>query len=109
MVIEGGGLIPSKVRGPLNVLLYVFIVGQFLVLLNVMRQAEQHNSLPFRAFFLPFLYLGPAIIGFAFRQHIRALLEKGLLSREALNGCGDWITCLLCMVYGSILEFRLLH
>jgi hypothetical protein len=47
-------------------------------------------------------------VGFCFRRRIVSLSRKGLLSAEIANVCFDWITCILLVVYGILLEFRAL-
>jgi hypothetical protein len=109
MRIEGRGLVSAGLRKTLNILLYSFICVQYIVLLFVIREAGQQHRLPFRTLMLPILYFAPLAIGFGFRQHIRVLSNKELLSAGVANVCYDWITCILCIVYGILLEFRWLR
>ena len=105
---ERGLMINSRFRMPLNLMLYLFIAVQYAVLFLLMRQARLLHPPSFRTVLLPILYLCPLAIGLGFKQHVRLLLQRGLLSSTAANICGDWITGLLCVVYGILLEFRLL-
>jgi|HubBroStandDraft_2_1064218.scaffolds.fasta_scaffold192247_2 hypothetical protein len=108
MKIDGRGLISARLRRPVSFLLYSFIVIQWIVLLSVIRQEGQNHPLTFRTLLLPVLYLGPLAICFAFRQHIGVLRRKALLTVEITSLCNDWITVVLFMVYGILLDFRAL-
>jgi len=108
MRIEGRGLIGTRLRKPPNLLLYLFIAIQYIVLLSLIHQAAQEHSLRFKTPVLAILYLGPLAVGFCFRQRIVSLSRNGLLSAEIANVCFDWITCMLLVVYGILLEFRAL-
>lgn len=105
---ERGLMITARLRTPLNFMLYLFIAAQYVVLFLVMRQARQQHLLSIGALFLPILYLCPLAVGLGFKQHIKLLLRKGFLSARAAYICTDWITCMLCIVYGILLEFRVL-
>jgi len=106
MRIAAYGLIPARLRRPVNVLLYAFIVIQYVVLFLIMRQTGHQRPLPIGTMLLPVLYLGPVAICFGFRQRIGTLRRKDLLTEEVMNLCYDWITVALFMVYGIILDFR---
>jgi hypothetical protein len=85
------------------------IAWEYFVLLLLMRQTNQLHQLPLTVWLLPLLYPGPLVIGLAFKRNLKGLLRKELLTAKAVFICNDWITLLLCLVYGMLLEFRLLH
>ena len=105
---ETRGLIASRFMSFFNTLLYLFVVIQYIVLFVVIRQAHQMHPLPIRVWLLLPLYPGPLVIGLAFRRHLGILRRKELLTAKAARICNDWITVLLSLVYGMLLEFRLL-
>lgn len=106
---ETRGLMAPRFMLFANVLLYSFVLIQYVVLFLLMRQMSQIHQLPLRVWLLPLLYPGPLVIGLAFKRQIRGLLHKELMRAKAVAICNDWITLLLCLMYGMLLEFRLLH
>lgn len=103
------GLMAPRFMSFLRATLYVFVSVQYFVLFLLMKQAAQVQQLPIRVWLLPLLYPGPLVIGLAFKRNLNDLLSKELLTAKAAAICNDWITWLLCLVYGMLLEFRLLR
>ena len=103
------GLMSPRFMLVANTLLYAVIVVQYFVLFSLMRGMAETHRLSFRILLLPLLYPGPLIIALAFKRNLNTLLRKELLTAKALAICNDWVTVLLCLVYGMVLDFRLLH
>jgi hypothetical protein len=101
--------IPAPLRTVANFILYPFVVLQFMVLLKLMHDMDQQHRLSVWDWTLPIRYFGPLGIGVAFRQFIKLLVRNASMSSEAAMICNDWLTTLLIIVYGILLDFRLLN
>lgn len=109
MTDEGRGIVGPRLRLFGNVLLYLFVGMQFIVILSIMRQMRQTSPLSFGTLILPAVYLCPLVFGNIFKGQIGALQRKDLVSVRVANICKDWITIMLMIVYGILLDFRDLH
>lgn len=109
MTNEDRGLVGVGLSRFTTAIVYLFICLQYVVLFLAMQQTSQKHSLSFENLLLPVLYVCPLGIALGFKRHIRNLLRADLLSIRVANICNDWMTLVLAVVYGILLDFRTLH
>jgi len=96
-------------RRVLEIVLWLFVWGQYLLLLHEMYMKGHEHSLSPNVWLLPFIYPTPWIIGAVLRRRIRFLSSQGVMSPKAVNTCNGWCSLLLLFSYFIIMCFGQLH
>lgn len=106
MATEGRGIVGPNLRLMFNLLLYLLVGAQFIVLLRQVQRWNPMHLFSFDFFTLPLMFFSPFGIGLGFLGTIRRAERDHLLSEKMANLCRDWMTVLLTVVYAIMFQFR---